>query len=1121
MKTVAKADRKHVEELEQFGVSLDMIRAEKREPRLLLCAIRGLLIFMATFGTLGGLVSAFGLEFRFYYVMTVIFAISMFIALIYYNKVTFYVGYVLLLAGFAYFSAKSFWYINSGYQAFLNVSGKAYNNYFHLSAVRESTEVITDRNLTVSAVMIFLGALLALLLNISISAYMSLLLTFLITFLPLQVAYYINRPVPLPYLMMLLAVYITVMVLKRSGNFALPSKYGKEHRFETKYRKKSVTHKYLVSGSGMIVITVYSIVLASVFLFAINGALERSADADNITNTVKAKTDEYVKTVAQGGLSALFNRYDSTGGLSRGRLGGVGSVNPDFETDLIVRFVPYGTDSLFLRSYVGKYYEEDRFWPGFGRGDNYSGHMDHVTSSGKMIYGVGWQDDEYYPTLPKGNVAKPGSQSSSETQPDNSESQSGDGTEPDSTESQSFEGNIGVRISSLTVDSDSENTKTSITIDMSSTNGTSSQSPDSSDPDNTDYPDSRKFAKIWIGNVGADTTGDYAPYYSFQSTKIRSEINMAFPSEWSLLPQVSLQNSIPEQEGVTISVEELYEILESIGFTGRIDLDDSDSVVIFQSSPYHSVFTPNAEMFDTKEEMIGFGGEDLIENYELLFIPYSSAVSYEPNVSVSSEYEGYVYENYLQVPEEMKDTLAGIAAEARLTELARGVEIIKNRYDRFSFYSAVMNIETLTNDDKGTILRMINQKMKSAIFGMLPDEEKVESVRAYAASLRDVAAGESRNYFKNSANINNITADLVEDNAERFISGATSDAARLYSEEDYERLQQLRLQILSRLRLFYRHEFSYTMSPGRTPSGKDTIEYFLTKRRRGYCVHFASSACLILRSLGIPTRYVEGYVIHNSDIAQGKVVDTDLSKWKYGDYGYGESAVIETEITDGSAHAWIEVYIDGYGWIPYEMTPPSDDDLADTGIFGLLSGFFTGRRNRTETRDTGDNVGTGENGDAGTDTASTDSLSMGINFLLIPLFWLAGLFIAVVLLIFAIRYILYFIKLRRLEKAGSYSEALLLVYRRFLKTMRKKKLITAPNPTVAEAFDEIRANTGAADNESPETADTNGAASDQTTTLVSLINHAAFSNDALTFDQYSKLREMLKKLTHSKRKAGA
>lgn len=81
-----------------------------------------------------------------------------------------------------------------------------------------------------------------------------------------------------------------------------------------------------------------------------------------------------------------------------------------------------------------------------------------------------------------------------------------------------------------------------------------------------------------------------------------------------------------------------------------------------------------------------------------------------------------------------------------------------------------------------------------------------------------------------------------------------------------------------------------------TPEGRDFVKYFLTESRRGYCMHFASTATLIFRDMGIPARYVSGYV---ADIpASGR-----------------------TLVPDANAHAWVEVYIDGYGWHPIEVTP--------------------------------------------------------------------------------------------------------------------------------------------------------------------------------------------------------
>lgn len=82
------------------------------------------------------------------------------------------------------------------------------------------------------------------------------------------------------------------------------------------------------------------------------------------------------------------------------------------------------------------------------------------------------------------------------------------------------------------------------------------------------------------------------------------------------------------------------------------------------------------------------------------------------------------------------------------------------------------------------------------------------------------------------------------------------------------------------------------------PAGTDPVEYFLTESRRGYCMHFASAAALILRELGVPARYVSGYTVES---VPGR----------------------QRDVLDYAAHAWVEVYVDGYGWYPVEVTPAS------------------------------------------------------------------------------------------------------------------------------------------------------------------------------------------------------
>lgn len=90
---------------------------------------------------------------------------------------------------------------------------------------------------------------------------------------------------------------------------------------------------------------------------------------------------------------------------------------------------------------------------------------------------------------------------------------------------------------------------------------------------------------------------------------------------------------------------------------------------------------------------------------------------------------------------------------------------------------------------------------------------------------------------------------------------------------------------------------AYSKSPGATPDNEDFVTYFLTEQKIGYCMHFASAGTLLFRSMGIPARYVEGYTL----------ADPEARK--------------NIPIPDSSAHAWPEIYIDGYGWFPVEVTP--------------------------------------------------------------------------------------------------------------------------------------------------------------------------------------------------------
>ncbi|MGM0216244.1 transglutaminase-like domain-containing protein [Enterococcus sp. AZ109] len=82
---------------------------------------------------------------------------------------------------------------------------------------------------------------------------------------------------------------------------------------------------------------------------------------------------------------------------------------------------------------------------------------------------------------------------------------------------------------------------------------------------------------------------------------------------------------------------------------------------------------------------------------------------------------------------------------------------------------------------------------------------------------------------------------------------------------------------------------------------EDYVDHFLFESQVGYCDNFSSSMVIMLRTLGIPARWTKGF-------APGDARQTS-----------GDTTVYT--IRNSHAHSWVEVYFDGYGWLPFEPTP--------------------------------------------------------------------------------------------------------------------------------------------------------------------------------------------------------
>lgn len=92
--------------------------------------------------------------------------------------------------------------------------------------------------------------------------------------------------------------------------------------------------------------------------------------------------------------------------------------------------------------------------------------------------------------------------------------------------------------------------------------------------------------------------------------------------------------------------------------------------------------------------------------------------------------------------------------------------------------------------------------------------------------------------------------------------------------------------------------YRYTLDGGYPEAGRDFVSWFLLESKEGYCSYFASAMAVMCRIAGLPARYVEGYLVE----AQPD----------------GESIV-----TGRNAHAWVEVYVNGLGWIAFDPTARS------------------------------------------------------------------------------------------------------------------------------------------------------------------------------------------------------
>lgn len=107
---------------------------------------------------------------------------------------------------------------------------------------------------------------------------------------------------------------------------------------------------------------------------------------------------------------------------------------------------------------------------------------------------------------------------------------------------------------------------------------------------------------------------------------------------------------------------------------------------------------------------------------------------------------------------------------------------------------------------------------------------------------------------------------------------------------------------------------TYNLKFADYPADQDMVIYFLTVCKEGICQHYAAAATLMYRVYGIPARFVVGLAPEGY-----------RSTWN--------------PVTTNDGHAWTEVYVDGTGWVPVEVTgsSPEYEGFGGGGEFGYIT----------------------------------------------------------------------------------------------------------------------------------------------------------------------------------------
>ena len=214
--------------------------------------------------------------------------------------------------------------------------------------------------------------------------------------------------------------------------------------------------------------------------------------------------------------------------------------------------------------------------------------------------------------------------------------------------------------------------------------------------------------------------------------------------------------------------------------------------------------------------------------------------------------------------------------------------------------------------------------------GQMPKNTSIEV--PWVTTQEHVAGKESQELLEN-----NVYLDIP--NRNKSVIGSLIQQAGLTNLVGQSHIDE----ISKKLADYFDRNYPYSLRPGMTPESEDAINYFIQKNKTGYCAHYASVTTLVYRALGIEARYVEGYVATFDDYQAAKAVDLErVSDWLKGKKRLRKTSVIDVNVNDSHAHAWVEVFDSKRGWRIVDITPANMEVAEEGSVWGTLGEVFGG-----------------------------------------------------------------------------------------------------------------------------------------------------------------------------------